>query len=280
LINNIGNFQNRASTFLDRFFESTVPDCDWDETIAKSAKESAENIKALLIKGNYRKAMDAIHELGSLANKYFQDSAPWVLVKDEDKSAAEKVMVTCVNLVRTLGTVLKPIVPEIAARIEKQLGETLDWSSATFALRNVKVGTAEKLALPLEKEMFDNLYASTPEAPKKEEPKEELINFDDFLKLKMRVGTITAAEKMKKSKKMMKIQLDDGYKNRQIMSGIAESYSPEELVGKKVVFVSNLKPAKLMGQLSEGMILAAENDNGELAMVTTDKGFEAGSEVS
>lgn len=280
LVNNIGNFQNRASTFLDRFFESTVPDCDWDEEIAKEAEEAASAVKDLLIKGNYRAATDRIHALGSMANKYFQDTKPWELVKLDDKSEANKAMNTCVNLVRTLGTVLKPIVPQVAARIEKQLGETLNWDSATFALRGKKIGTAEKLALPLEKEMFDELYTVEPEAPKKEEPKEELINFDDFLKVKMRVGEITAAEKMKKSKKMMKIQLNDGYRTRQIMSGIAESYTPEQLVGKKVVFVSNLKPAKLMGELSEGMILAAENEEGELAMITNDKDLDAGSTVA
>jgi len=280
LVNNIGNFQNRASTFLDRFFDSTVPDADWDETIAAEAISAANTVRENLIGGNYRVAFDAIHALGSVANKYFQDTKPWELVKLDDKSAVNVAMVTCLNLVRTLGTLLKPIVPEIAARIEKQFGESFDWSSAAFAIRNKKIGTAEKLALPLETEMFETLYATTPEKPVLPEPVEELIEFPDFQKVKLRVGEVISAEKMKKSKKMMKIQINDGWKTRQIMSGIAEHYEPEQLVGKKVVFVSNLKPAKLMGELSEGMILAAEDATGALSMLSTEKEFDAGSLIS
>jgi methionyl-tRNA synthetase len=279
LSNNIGNFQNRTCTFLDRFFDSTVPDCDWDEDIAKQSEELAEEIRQNLLVVNYRTAVDKIHQLGSLANKYFQDKKPWELVKT-DMDEAQKVLNTCVNLVKTLGTVLKPIVPTVASRIEKQFGEDFNWDSTKFSLKGEKIGTAEKLIVPLEMELFETLIEKEEIVPVKEEPKEDLIEFPDFLKLKMRVGEITAAEKMKKSKKMMKIQLNDGYKTRQIMSGIGEHYTAEDLVGKKVVFVSNLKPAKLMGQLSEGMILAAEDDKGALAMLETDKGFEAGAEVS
>ena len=280
LVNNLGNFINRASTFLDRFFESTVPDVAWDTEIETKAVEYAQKVKESLIKGNYRVAVENIHALGQLANKYFQDNKPWELVKQEDMSEANKVMTTCINLVKTIGTTLKPIVPIIASRIEKQLNMNFMWDDILFSMKGNKIGSAEKLTLPLEKEMFDELYTVQNEEPKKEEPKEEMIHFDDFLKVKMRIGEIISAEKMKKSKKMMKIQLNDGYKTRQIMSGIAEHFTAEELVGKKVVFVSNLKPAKLMGEISEGMILAAEDDAGNLSLLQSDKGFGAGSTIS
>lgn len=283
IVNNIGNFQNRTSTLLDRFFNSTIPDSDWDEDIANEAQEHAAVVKNALISGNYRVATDAIHSLGSIANRYFQDKKPWELLKLEDKSEAEKVLTTCANLVRSLATLLKPIIPEIAERVEKQFRESFSWETATFSLRGYTINSAEKLALPLEREMFDKLYSESPQtavAQTEPEPEEEEINFPDFTKVAMRVGEIISAENMKKSKKMMKIQLFDGWRNRQIMSGIAQHYKPEDLVGKKVVFVSNLKPAKLMGEISEGMILAAENSSGELTLVTVDPSFQAGSSVS
>ena len=228
LNNNIGNFQNRTSTFLDRFFESTIPDCQWDEAIALEVEKTVGEIQQAYEVVNYRLVTEKIQYLGSVANKYFQDTKPWELVKT-DMAKASEVMNTCANLIRTLGTLLKPLVPSVAAKLEKQFNETFSWNTALFGLRGVTIGGAEKLILPLEVEQFEGLYAtpSTVEAakPKREEPVEEEIEFDTFLKMKTRVGVITAAEKMKKSKKMMKIQLDDGYKNRQIMSGIAEHYS-------------------------------------------------------
>ncbi len=278
LVNNIGNFTNRSFTFLQKFFDGTAPTCDWDSAMADAAATSLASVQEKLIAVNFRSALDEIHAFGSLCNKYFQDNEPWKLVKLDDKSEAERVMVTCVNMVKTLGTMLKPIVPEIAARIEAMFDAEFSWESGLFSVKGQRFGEPQKLALPLEAEHFDELYAA--EEPAKVEPEEELIEFPDFLKLKMRVGEVTACEKIKKSKKLLKLQVNDGYKTRQIISGLAMSYEPEQLVGKKVCFVSNLKPAKLMGQLSEGMILAAENDEGELAVVTVDKDFEAGSTVA
>ncbi len=280
LINNIGNFRNRTSTFLTKpAFNNIVPDVNWDEAIAQEAADATDFVRNAIEQGNYRAAVDRIHALGGIANKYFNDTEIWKVVKS-DTALANEIMVTCVNLIRTLGTLIKPILPEIVTRIEAQFDETFTWDSGVFAIRGKELNRADKLALPLETEMFDELYVAAPVEEVKPEPEEEQIEFGDFLNVKMRVGTILSAEKMKKSKKLLKIQLNDGYKTRQIMSGIFPSYEPEQLVGKKVVFVSNLKPAKLMGELSEGMILAAENESGELALVTVDKDFEAGAPVA
>jgi len=159
LVNNIGNFCNRTSTFLDRFFDSTIPDCGSDEEIERQSLDIMKKIVEFLLKLNFRAALDEIRNLGSLANKYFQDEKPWELVKS-DMERAKKVMATCANLSAVLGVAIKPVVPEIARILENQFGENFNYDSANFGRRNKKILPAQKLALPLEKAMFDGLYAS------------------------------------------------------------------------------------------------------------------------
>ncbi|MGM0443575.1 MAG: methionine--tRNA ligase [Fibrobacterota bacterium] len=280
LVNNVGNFGNRTFTFLKKYFENTVPDADWDKDMDRDAADTLEKVYEALTEVRYRTAVDLIYAFGNRCNKYFQDAAPWKLIKEDDRTEVNRVMVTCVNLVKTLGTMLKPIVPGITARLERAFDTEFSWKSGLFdgALRGRTFAQPEKLVSPLEKEMFDNLYeADTPAA---EAPVEEQIEFDDFMKVKMRVGRVLSAEKIKKAKKLLKLQVDDGYGTRQIIAGIATHYTPEELTGAKVVFVSNLKPAKLMGHLSEGMLLAAENGDGELSYLSPSKDFEAGTPIS
>ncbi|MDR0303830.1 MAG: methionine--tRNA ligase [Chitinispirillales bacterium] len=157
LVNNIGNFCNRTSTFLDKFFESTIPDCDCDEEIELQSLKIMEKIIEFLLKLNFRSALDEIRILGSLANKYFQDKKPWELVKN-DMEEAKKVMTTCTNMIAVLGVAIKPIVPQIVQILERQFDEIFDYESANFKRRNKKILHAQKLALPLEKSMFDGLY--------------------------------------------------------------------------------------------------------------------------
>lgn len=159
LVNNIGNFCNRTSTFLDKFFGSTIPEILCDSEIEKKSIELVEKIKMNFLARNYRTAVDEIRNLGSIANKYFQDEKPWELVKT-DMEKAKIVLATCANLVAILGVVIKPIIPEIANKIEIQFGEEFTWKSANFNRAGKKIGVAQKLALPLEKAMFDELYSN------------------------------------------------------------------------------------------------------------------------
>jgi len=159
LVNNIGNFCNRTSVFLDRFFESTIPDVECDCEIEIQALEIVEKIKANYSAVNYRAAVDEIRNLGNLANKYFQDKKPWELVKT-DMEQAKVVLTTCVNFIANFCVVIKPITPKIAEIAEEKFGEIFSWESANFKRRNKKVLPMQKLALPLEKAMFDGLYSN------------------------------------------------------------------------------------------------------------------------
>ncbi|MCL2845777.1 MAG: methionine--tRNA ligase [Chitinivibrionia bacterium] len=157
LVNNIGNFCNRTSTFLDKFFASTIPDVASDSKIEAQSSELVNKVVENLLARNFRAAINEIRSLGDLANKYFQDEKPWELVKN-DMERAKTVMATCANLIAVLGTTIKPIVPEIVKTLEKQFDENFVWESANFGRKNKKIGTAQKLALPLEKSLFDGLY--------------------------------------------------------------------------------------------------------------------------
>ena len=157
LVNNLGNFGNRTSIFLERFFDSTIPDVESDAEIEKQALEIVEKVKQNYFAMNFRAAVDEIRNLGNLANKYFQEQKPWELVKT-DMEQAKIVLATCANLIAVLSTTAKPIIPEIAKIAEKKFGEVLDWESANLKRRNKKILGVQKIALPLEKAMFDELY--------------------------------------------------------------------------------------------------------------------------
>ncbi len=284
LVNNIGNFHHRTFVFLDRFFDSTVPDADWDPEIASSVEEASREIAAYFENGEFRSAVERIHALGSMGNKYYQDTKPWELVK-KDKEAADRVMATCVNLARALAVFLKPITPNLVAKVEQRVGGEFTWNDALFSLRNVTVGKAEKLTEPITAADFEGLMTADSE-PKAaagadfdvEEFKEQ-ITIDDFSKVDLRVGHIESAERVKKSRKLLKLAVNDGTRTRQIIAGLGQAYAPEDLADRKVIFVANLKPAKLMGQLSEGMILAAEDSEG-LKVLGTDRPSFPGAQVS
>jgi methionyl-tRNA synthetase len=156
LVNNFGNFCNRTSVFLDRFFESTIPDVDCDKEIERQSLELVRKTIDFLLKFNFRAAIEDMRNLGNLANKYFQDKKPWELVKT-DMEEAKIVLATCANLIAVLSVVIKPIVPEISKITEHIFDEIFNWDSANFNRKNKKILPMQKLALPLEKAMFDGL---------------------------------------------------------------------------------------------------------------------------
>ncbi|MFW5959603.1 MAG: methionine--tRNA ligase [Chitinivibrionales bacterium] len=272
LINNIGNFHNRTFIFLKRFFDNTIPDADWDEEIAEKVIEIGKDITECMEKADYRKAVELIHELGSAGNKYYQDTKPWELVKTDKKRAAA-VMNTCANFSRSLAVFLKPFLPESVSKVETQFSDNLTWEKYRFGLKNYKLKDSEKLFKPIETKDFDDLLSQ------KRETEEGTIEISDVEKLDLKVGRIKEAEKIKKSKKLIKLKVDDGKRERQIVAGIAEHYSPEELQERQIVFIANLKSAKLMGEKSEGMLLAAQ-DKGKFSIISPDTDVAPGAEVS
>jgi methionyl-tRNA synthetase len=223
--------------------------------------------------------VEKVHALGNMGNKYYQDSKPWELIKS-DPGAAAVVMVTCANLVKAIAVFLKPIIPAICENVERQIGQTFSWTDYRFSLSDTKIVAIEKLVTPLTQEDIEPLLP----APGKKEPdsaESGLIDIDAFKAVDLRVARIVSAERVEKSKKLIKLKVDIGGSERQIVAGIAEAYTPESLVGKLVVVVANLKPAKLMGLASEGMLLAASEGPGKkLVLLQPETALATGAKVS
>ncbi len=279
LVNNIGNLHHRTFVFMDRYFQSTVPNSDWDQTIEQETENAAALIKQHFKNVEFKAAVEKIHALGSIGNKYYQDTKPWELVKS-DMKAAEKVMVTCANLVKALAVFLKPIVPNLIKPVEEQFGKEFTWEDYHFSVKGMKLGKTEKLVQPIQLSEFDEIIKGMVTSQEKEDTQEVTqIEIEDFAKVSLKVGTIVEAQKVKKSNKLLKLKIDDGQRKRQIISGIAQHYTPEQLINKEVVFVANLKPAKLMGEVSEGMVLAAQDED-RLVLIQPSGEIQPGAEVS
>lgn len=276
LANNIGNFHHRTFVFCDRYFDKKIPDASWDEAVETIVEEAAAEIASYYQKCEYKSVIEKVHALGSLGNKYYQDCCPWESVKTEPQKAAV-VMVTCVNLIKAIAVFLKPVTPELSGRIERQLGYVFKWDDYKFSLRNFTPGTTEKLVKPLEESDIDPLF--TPEISKGR-PQSGLIDIDSFKEIDLRVGTVLEAQKIEKSKKLLKLQVQIGSERRQIIAGIAASYSPQDLIGKQVAVVANLEPATLFGLKSEGMLLAAQESKGSLVLLQPEKKVPTGAKIA
>jgi methionyl-tRNA synthetase len=282
LANNIGNLHHRTMVFCDRSFEGNVPDAPWDAAVAAEVERIAPEIAAHFDRGEFKLAVGKIHALGNLGNKYYQDSKPWELIKTSPE-AAGTVMVTCVNLIKALAVFLKPVTPELVARIEAKLTLELSWDDYRFSIRNATLGETEKLVRPLEAADIEAVFGAAepaPEAPAPAESQDPLIDIDTFKKVQLKVATVVAAEAIPKSKKLLKLQVELGSEKQQIVAGIAAHYTPETIVGKQVVVVANLKPAKLFGESSRGMVLAAQDVDGALVVVTPDRSVASGVPVA
>jgi len=288
LANNIGNFHHRTVVFCERYFENKIPDAPWDFAIAQAVVEEEATIKEAYCKTDYKTVLERVQALGTLGNKYYQDSKPWEIYKT-DKAAAASIMVTCLNLIRSIMVFIKPILPNIAQKAETLFGAPLSWDDYGFSLRNGKLGPVEKLVQQLELEQVSFLIGNTGSLPKDvvadpvsraKQPQEDGIDISVFKSLDLRIGTIKQAERVEKSQKLVKVQVDCGdEKPRQVVAGIAQSYTPESLIGMQVVVIANLKSATVMGNRSDGMLLAAK-DGDKLFLVTPGSDVKPGSKVA
>lgn len=282
LVNNIGNLHHRTFVFCRRYFDSRIPDGAWDEETAARVKRLGEEIEAHFEHAEYKAVIEKVHLLGNLGNKYYQDTAPWKAIK-EDRDQAASVMVTCVNIVKALAVFLKPVVPGIVGEIERQLGMTLSWKDYEFSLRNAPLASVDKLVKPIGKEELKTLFHDAGAGKKPDgagvEGEDNLVDIAQFQALDLRIGTIAEAEALPRSKKLLKLGVDSGGKRLQVVAGIAAHYVPETLVGTQVVLVANLKPATLMGERSEGMLLAAR-DGESLVLIRPEAHVSSGARVS
>lgn len=295
LANTIGNLVNRTIAMNNKYFDGVIQEPTAEEVldfeIKTACTDTVKKVDELLTTYRVADALEAIVALAKRCNKYIDETMPWALAKDEEKKARlGTVLYNLLEGIRYIAILLSPFMPETSDKIMEQLNcdnkdyDTLD-SFGTLK-PGVKVNKAVPLFNRLDSEkLLSEIHAKQEEAKKNEKktaPKIEglaQIGIDDFAKVELRVGEIKACEPIKKSKKLLKLTVFDGEKDRTVASGISPYYKPDELVGKKIVLVANLKPAKLCGVESNGMILAASTGD-VVKVIFLDNEIPAGSKIS
>ncbi|EPV2385354.1 methionine--tRNA ligase [Staphylococcus pseudintermedius] len=280
LANDLGNLVNRTISMINKYFDGELPAYqgpthELDEEMEQMALDTVQAYHESMDKLQFSVALSTVWKLISRTNKYIDETTPWILAKDESQKAAlGNVMAHLVENIRFAAVLLRPFLTHAPYQIFEQLhihNEALHGFEglATYGQLTEPIMVTEKpqpIFPRLDVEAEVSYIRASMQPPKEESVEEEVpakaqIDIKDFDKVEIKAATIINAEKVKKSNKLLKIQVDLGYEKRQIISGIAQFYAPEDIIGKKVAVVTNLKPAKLMGQKSEGMILSAEKDD-------------------
>ncbi|MBQ2019371.1 MAG: methionine--tRNA ligase [Rikenellaceae bacterium] len=289
----LGNFVNRALVLTQKYYDGVVPAAgeltDYDrETLAempKIRKALEENIEGY----RFREALKEAMNLARLGNKYLADTEPWKVVKT-DPERVKTILNIALQITAELSIAIEPFMPFSAAKIIKMLNiEKLDWErlgEPEVLPAGHVIGKAELLFEKIEDSVVEAQVAklqatkaANEAAEKTAEPQKAECSFDEFQKMDIRVSTILAAEKVAKTKKLLKLTVDTGIDTREIVSGIAEHFTPEELVGRQVLVLVNLAPRELKGTLSRGMVLMAEDADGKLVLLSPDKEVKSGSIV-
>ena len=290
LANTLGNLVNRTISMTNKYFGGVVTDKGVAETEEEKAVDAdlkavtEDTPKRVDAKMDELRVADAITEIFVLfkrCNKYIDETMPWALAKDEaKKDRLETVLYNLIESIKSGAKLLESFMPETSEKILAQLGDGKVTEKPEILFARLDVN-----------EVMKKVEELHPHVEEKEEAKEEAdeevidieakpeITFDDFGKMQFQVGEIIACEEVKKSKKLLCSQVKIGSEVKQIVSGIKKHYSAEEMVGKKVMVLVNLKPAKLAGVLSEGMLLCAEDAEGNLALMTPEKNMPAGAEI-
>jgi len=296
LANDLGNLLQRSLTMIERFAQGTVPahthaaETEMEVRLRKTINGLFTSAERHITSLEFNRALESIWELVQLGNQYVDKSAPWTLAKKpEDKARLQTVLYHAGETLRILSLVLYPFMPHTAEEMARQLGLTVDLANPQPDELNwgfLPPGTKIARGQPL----FPRIETTKKpgEAPVTQEPgstqtqpqaaQSEQISIEDFRKVVLRVGKVLTAERVPKSTKLLKLLVDIGTEERQVIAGIGTKYAPEDLVGKRVVIVANLKPAKLMGVESQGMVLAA-GDEEVSALLTTLEDVAPGSKI-
>ncbi len=284
-----GNFVNRTLTFTAKHFNSQVPEIkklsEIDQELLRQLPEFKEKIETLYERIKIKDALNETMNLARLANKYFNDSQPWKTIK-EDLDACATTINLSLQLIRTLAIMLSPVIPFTSERIFKILNIKEDELKIWEFCTETKLKAGHKINQP--EIIFNKIDDKTIEPYLKSQEKSETkksvtpdnsdkIDIDEFKKVEIRIAQVIECEIIPRSKKLLKLKVDLGFEQRQVVAGLAEFYKPEELVGKKVLIVSNLKEVKIMNELSQGMILAVEDKNNNLKLVSVDESLPLGS---
>ncbi|WP_088008409.1 methionine--tRNA ligase [Indiicoccus explosivorum] len=303
LANDLGNLLNRTVSMINKYFDGQIPQVAGEQTgfdigLQQMAGATVASYEKHMEKMQFSIVLSELWSFISRTNKYIDETQPWVLAKEEsDRNKLASVMAHLAESLRFAAVMLQPFMPHAPKKIAEQLGlsaDSLDWDTlGTFG--QIPEGTAvakkgtpifprlemepevayirEQMKSPVQAEEPAAAESQEPEAPEASE-----ITIDDFSKVDLRVATVTACEPVPKTSKLLKLQVNLGYEERQVVSGIAEHYEPDDLIGKKVVVVTNLKPVKLRGELSQGMILAGEGKEA-LNVITVNDHLPNGTQI-
>ncbi len=296
-----GNFINRVAVLTQKYYEGVIPAAGEfnyiDTETLRQITELTEKIEQSLERYRFREAQQELMNIARLGNKYLADEEPWKLIKT-DPERVKTVMYVALQIATALAVASEPFLPFTSEKLKRmlQLGaitwENLKTNATELLKAGHRIGTAELLfekiedaAIEKQLQRLENTkLANKQEAQANTEvtvaPQKELISYDDFAKMDIRIGTILEAEKMPKADKLLILKVDTGIDQRTIVSGIAQSFAPEEIIGKKVTVLVNLAPRKLRGVESQGMILMVENSEGKYTFINPDtEGIANGTEV-
>lgn len=290
LANTLGNLVTRTVAMVNKYFGGILPEPgaegEFDADLKNTAVSAIGGVESKMATYHVADSLDEIWKVANRANKYIDETAPWVLAKDENsRERLGTVLYNLIEAIRIIAALLSAYMPETSEKIAAEIGaEELSYESVkSFGASKpgTKMGSGAVLFARIDAEKkLAELAAEMP----KDEPEVEIAPFKDYIefeeweKLDIRVGKVLECEPVKKSKKLLRFTLEVGSETRQILSGISQFHKPEELIGKNVVFIANLKPRKMMGLESHGMILSAEHD-GKLTVLTTLKDMQSGAEI-
>lgn len=296
LANTLGNLVNRTIAMAQKYFGGVIQPADATEPVdadlRATALKTVEEVDRLMNQYRMADTLDAVISLARRSNKYIDETMPWVLAKDEaQKPRLGAVLYNLLESIRFLAVLLQPFMPETAEKIFAQLNTDCKDYASLSAFGGLHAGDKVGEPVPLfgridAEQMIQQLKAKqeAAAAPAQEPAQEAIqlapeISIEDFAKVELRVAKVLSAEKVKKSSKLLCIQLDDGMGGRQVVSGIAKWYKPEDLVGKKVIVVANLKPVKLCDVESNGMICAADLPDGSVRVLFADDSMACGAKI-
>ena len=288
-----GNFVNRALQLTQKYYEGVVPACgeltDYDRETIAEFKDVKAKVESLLDNFRFRDAQKEAMNLARIGNKYLADSEPWKVIKT-DPERVKTIINISLQLTANLAIAFEPFLPFSSKKLYAMLNvEPLGWENLgstdllpaghQLAKPELLFEKIEDEAIKAQTDRLERIKKENEAANFKAEPVKKEVTFDDFEKLDIRVGTVLSCEKVKKSNKLLKFEIADGLENRTILSGIAQHYKPEDLVGKQVCFIANFPPRKMMGLESQGMILSAVNFDGSLSVITPQREVKPGSQV-
>ena len=292
----LGNFINRVVVLTHKYYNGVVPTpndfSQVDEDTLASLKEFPRIIGKSIERYRFREASQELMNLARLGNKYLADEEPWKQIKT-DEERVKTIMYVALQIAAGLAVVAEPFLPFTSQKLKDILNISSDLSWEDISTQDVliasnqEINKAELLFSKIEDKTIDAQLAkleatklANEQEKKTVEPQKETIEFDDFTKLDIRIGTILEAEKVAKTKKLLKLKVDVGIDTRTIVSGIAESFSPEEIIGQQVSVLVNLAPRKIRGVESQGMILMTDTPDGKLAFVEPEKQVKNGQQIS